>query len=149
MVYNEGYAKYLHDIVSRQRKTKFEQSDQLSLGRLIDELEKIKADENPHVVFDFGDLIPVRFDSWRGAYDELCLNYASFDEKEPLRLSEFISMCKLAVDKVFHGYKGGVFRMGLETPVWVANLGNSGNTALVGVLFNGYQVVLLTAYREY
>lgn len=149
MVYNEGYAKYLRDIVSRQRKTKFEQSDQLSLGRLINELEKIKADENPHVVFDFGDLIPVRLDSWRGAYDELCLNYASIDEKEPLRLSEFISLCKLAVGKIFHGWKGGVYSMDRDTPVWVANPGNSGNTALIGVLFNSYQVVLLTGYREY
>lgn len=39
--------------------------------------------------------------------------------------------------------------MSESTPIWVANYGNSGGTALVDVLKEDFQVVLITKYLPY
>lgn len=57
-------------------------------------------------------------------------------------------MLRSAVGAAFEGYKGGVFTMSRHTPVWVANYGNAGNTAVVGVRDLGYLVIIETAYVE-
>ena len=38
--------------------------------------------------------------------------------------------------------------MSKETPVWVANYGNVGHTAIVDVIGDKYEVVLNTRYME-
>lgn len=45
-------------------------------------------------------------------------------------------------------WKGGKFVMGKTTPLWVVNAGNSGNTAVVGIIDKEYSIILLTAYCE-
>ena len=39
--------------------------------------------------------------------------------------------------------------MGKTTPIWVANYGNGGKTAVIDVVDNEYEVILITAYRKY
>jgi hypothetical protein len=39
--------------------------------------------------------------------------------------------------------------MNENTPIWVANDGHSGNTAVIDVVDDGYQVILITALREF
>lgn len=137
------------------RDAAFNSSDQLSLGDLIDQCEAISAigasrsdGSPPEVAFDFGYFHPVEIDSWRGSYAELALTYAD-ENTAPMTLPAFIEKLRWADGETFTGYKGGEFTMSRRTPVWVANYGQSGNTAVIGVIDNGYQVIITTGWRDY
>lgn len=135
--------------VKAQRAETFAQSDQLSLGEIITKCEAIvvrDASDPPRVVFDFEYAHPVSIGSWRGIYSELALGFDLGGEE--MTLPAFTELLRSAVGKEFCGYKGGDYTMSRHTPVWVANHGHTGNTAVVGVLDGGWQVVILTTYRE-
>lgn len=136
------------------RKQILANSDQLTLGKLIKKIENVVKKgykcydgSEPTVRYDFEYLFPTKIDSWRGSYAELALNYKT--EGEYLPVSKFLDLLKSAIGATFDGYKGGEFTMHEDTPVWVANYGNSGNTAVVDVLDCNYEVILVTGYREY
>lgn len=152
---------YLQNAVQAERTKNFGLSDQLSLGELIAKLEPIAekqavrlANEQDEAIvyFDFGDLFPTEFTSWRGIYRELALCFSerwySPKDVKPHTVTGFLKLCKETVGKEFIGYKGGEFTMGKNTPVWVANWGTSGNTALLDVVDDGYTVILITGFRE-
>ena len=123
--------------------------EQLTLGGLIAKLEAIK-DKEKHVWFDFEDAFPTRLESWRGIYEYLALGF-SFpyqDKQEEPTVTVLLQRLKGAVGSTFEGYKGGTYRMSEKTPVWVANHGNVGNTALSGVLDGEAGVILETRYKE-
>lgn len=139
--------------VAAIRKQKFEESDQLSLGKLIEELEKVEK-KDTRVGFDFGSTYPNDIDSWRGSYAELAFDYAdvhpNFHGPDIIKnVSQIIQMLKDCIGKTFEGYKGGDFIMTVDTPLWVAHWGISGNTAVVGVRDEGWKVFILTAWREF
>lgn len=79
------------------------------------------------------------------------VGYEHFDKniehKEPT-IQELLTELKSAIGKEYTGWKGGEFRMDENTPVWVANSGNSGHTAIVDVLDEGWQVILVTEYLK-
>lgn len=130
------------------RAAKFASRDQMSLGQLIDALKEVRASndkEDITVCFDFEYARPTDLSSWRGVYAELAIGFA-FDGDET-SLDELIVRAERSVGKTFEGYKGGDFTMTRNTPVWVANYGNAGSTAVTGVYDDGWQVVLLTGYR--
>lgn len=78
---------------------------------------------------------------------ELALDYTEAADR--MKVTDFLELCKNTIGATFHGYKGGQFTMSENTPIWVANYGNSGSTALIEVVDNNYQVILITGYREY
>lgn len=143
---NDALQKFVDGIIETSRKRRMETSDQLTLGQLIALVENCEKSD-AEVVYDFGYMAPTDIDSWRGSYAELALNYT---EDQPRKTKEtFLSMLKEAVGKTFTGYKGGEYRMSNDTPIWVANYGNSSDTAVIGVLDNSYQIIIETAHREY
>lgn len=135
----------------------------LTLGELILKIEPIVekqkerilgGSEEATVCYDFEYLFPTEFDSWRGSYNELALNfhlggYGGDDKIKQLTVSKFLTLLKETVGKEFTGWKGGEFTMNKHTPIWVANSGNSGSTAIIDVVDNGYQIYLITAIREF
>lgn len=134
--------------IAAARAAEFASRDQMSLGQLIDALKGVSSSndkEDITVSFDFEYSRPTDFSSWRGVYAELALGFA-FDGDETT-LDELIVRAERSVGMTFDGYKGGGFTMTRDTPVWVANYGNSGSTAITGVYDDGWQVVLLTGYR--
>jgi hypothetical protein len=155
-------------IIEKMRAEELKNMPILTLGEMIAKMEAIvdkwnkkekrKNEKEPIVMFDFEYAYPTGLSSWRGVYSELALNfsfcgygiegYVKVDgfEAEPPTISEFLNMLKNTVGKTFVGWKGGEFVMGKSTPVWVANDGNGGNTAVVGIKDEGYQVVILTQY---
>ncbi len=142
--------EHLKNIVTAHRKESFDKSDQLTLGEIISKCEAILAkgtDDEPVVTLDFGYFYPTKIDSWRGAYEELALNYTT--EGVQLTLSIFIDMLKNAIGKGFEGYKGGEFLMSRHTPVWVANYSEGCNSAVIEIVDGDYQVIIMTGYREY
>jgi len=147
---------YLDNALLTQRSKALAKSDQLTLGELILKLEPIvekqkqrKEDnlDEATVRFDFEYLFPTELDSWRGSYSELALNFQT--EGHELTVTEFYKMVNDAVGKEYTGYKGGEFTMTKRTPIWVANYGHSGNTALIDVVDNDYTILLITGYREF
>lgn len=139
---------YLDSVLKASRAETMAKSDQLTLGEIISRCEAIpSSDSEPNVVYDFEYLHPVSIGSWRGSYSELALDFS--DDNIEMKLSVFISILKDSVGHTFTGYKGGEFTMSRHTPVWVANYGNSGNTAVIDVVDNGYQIILMTGYREF
>lgn len=143
-----------------QRNRSFATSAQLTLGQIIDKLEKCglthgEKDEPKQVDYDFASAIPTTLDSWRGAYEELALGfklsgYDNDDEHFAETTAEtLLSELKNAVGKQYGGWKGGTYTMTRETPVWVTNAGNSGNTGIIDVVDDGWRIILMTAYCEY
>lgn len=150
--------EYLTAMVSKQRADRMAQSDQLTLGELILKMEAVVAKQKSRIAegqdeatvrYDFEYPFPTEIDSWRGSYAELALNYEVGSEKAELTASQFLEVLRKAVGKEFTGYKGGEYIMSHQTPVWVANYGNSGNTAVLDVIDDDYQVVIVTGYREF
>lgn len=144
----------LHNAVTAARKERFERSDQLTLGEIISKCEAIKAKgyklydgSEPRVYFDFCHLTPTSLASWRGSYDELALGFS--EDRDLYPLGDFIDMLKRADGATFHGWKGGEYVMSQHTPVWVAQQGDSGNTAIINVRDEQWAVILVTGYREF
>ena len=144
-----GMQEEFDKIIKNARQETLSKSDQLSLGDLIKKIEPIakresEQDENIEVYYDFEYFHPTGVDSWRGSYSELALNITH--SGHVMSAKSFLNMLKDSIGAVFTGWKGGDFYMSEDTPLWV---GISGNTAIVGVLDEGYKIVLLTGYREF
>lgn len=145
--------------LTEQRNRTFASSAQLTLGQIIEKLEKCglthgDKNEPKQVDYDFGTAVPTSLDSWRGIYSELALGYrlSGYDNDDDhfahATAENLLSELKSAIGKEFEGWKGGEFTMDENTPVWVANAGNSGNTGIVDVIDCGWRIILMTAYCE-
>jgi len=153
---------YIDNAVKASRAKSLANSDQLTVGEIILKLEPIVKRQKERIAdgeteeaivrYDFEYLFPTSIDSWRGIYAELALNFVDSDvegtKAKPMKVSEFLEMMKWVIGKEFTGYKGGKFTMSRHTPVWVANYGNAGNTAVIDIVDDGYQVLIITGYRE-
>ena len=139
---------------------------QLSLGDLIRALEALPLTfdtaDGPHpklIYFDFGETAPGRLTSWRGSYDELAITFNDPDRPErtgyygyvQTTAVDLLAMLKdaLAPGRTFTGWKGGEYRMTRDTPVWVAQWGQSSSTAVVGVREADTSIVIDTAWTEF
>lgn len=87
----------------------------LTLGELIDALAECPPDAP--VFFDFAGLTPGEFASYRGDYSHLVLTWQQ--DAEPENAVDVLTKAMAAVGQSFMGYKGGLYRMSRETPVWV------------------------------
>lgn len=148
--------EYLAKVTTATRKRRMEESDQLTLGGLIDKLTEIAADQRciverykseATIEFDFADLHPTVLESWRGSYEELALDFAY--EGDAPTITAFLTMLNEAVGKTFTGWKGGDYVMDRDTPIWVSRPERGSHTAVVDVVDNEYCVYLITAIREF
>ncbi len=114
----------------------------LRLGQIISALETAEADHS--VEFDFGGFAPGKINSYRGYYCDLALSFTD----ERTTVARLLTALKAADGQIFEGYKGGEYIMDLETPVWVANYGDSHGVAVVRVDCQSWRVVLHTAMIE-
>lgn len=144
---------YLNNAMTASRNEELKSMDVLLLGELVAKLEAI-ADKTKKVMFDFDDQKPTPLDSWRGIYAELAFGFSK--EVSPT-VEDIYLDAKHAVGKKFQGYKGGEYIMGKQTPIWVANYGDSGvqnyrgeeytNVGIIG-LTDGDVVTLVTKAFE-
>lgn len=117
---------------------------QITLGELIAALSAFARDKG--VRFDFEYARPTTLASWRGVYAELALGFTFDAPSANVTVGPLLDHLQSAVGETFTGYKGGDFVMDKETPLWVANYGNCGTTAIQGVLDLGYEVVICTGH---
>jgi len=122
-------------------------TDTFTLGALIAELDdyarRIEDPADSRVLYDFVHFHPKTLASYRGDYADLALGYGQVYSEAP-KIAGLIEHLKGCVGRDFHGWKGGIYRASLATPVWVANPGETGSTGIVGVQVMDGDVVLVT-----
>jgi hypothetical protein len=111
----------------------------MTLGQIIDVLKR--KDQTLPVLYDFVHFGPEGIASYRGSYEQLALGYST----NRIYVGQLLKLCEDAVGKEFQGWKGGDYIMGRDTPVWVANPGESGGTAIVDVRDGSWCIRLVTA----
>lgn len=117
-----------------------------SLGDLISAL--MECNYGASVQFDFCYLAPTFVASYRGYYDHLALGWTA-DFRDRPTVSTVIDILQSADGETFEGWKGGDFTMDRDTPIWVANPGQTGGTGIVGLKLLGENcVVLLTTHTD-
>jgi len=90
-----------------------------TLMRLKDLIEALHA-LDPHLSIKFETECPVGgFSSYRGYYDQLAMCRGN----GPTTVGEVLQKARECDGKTFQGWKGGDFVMGLDTKVWVSDLG--------------------------
>lgn len=77
----------------------------MTLGEYIEFLKKYNPDDG--VVCGFGEP-----NSWRGSYDELC-----FYPSRHVTIGWMLKEAESANGAIYNGYKGGQYKMDLDTPV--------------------------------
>lgn len=100
----------------------------ITLGTLRKLIERLPADCG--VRFDFGTLTPQGLASYRGYYDHLAL---AWSERGDCTAATLMRDIDSAHGQAFNGYKGGSYRMDVDTPVWASNWGEASGTRIVGV----------------
>lgn len=116
----------------------------LSLGEFIDALKR--EDQGFSVRYDFGGLVPdLSPASYRGYYEDLAVGFSDGDAPT---VAELVAALESAIGKTFCGYKGGDYRMDRNTTLWVANHGESSDTAIVGLARCNWCSVVETAWIE-
>lgn len=136
----------LKNAVDAKRVEDLKNSPQLLLGEMVLKLEAV-TDKTKPLLIDLMGKRPKGIDSWRGIYSELAIqtedfgsyqtdeiehtfgDYTSFKHKpigkENPTVAEWIEVLKETMGKTFTGYKGGDFTMSKNTPVYLAEYGNS------------------------
>lgn len=117
--------------------------EQSTLGELIDLLKR--RDPGQSIQFDFVHAVPTgRVESYRGYYEQLAIAYTH--EPTDVFVRTMLDGLTEAVGKTFHGYKGGSYRMDCDTPLWVANYGECGDTAVAGLIDCAWITVIRTVW---
>ena len=133
-------------------RMKIESGKEYNLGMLIKDLEQYK-DEFLVAEFDDGS-IPTNFDSWRGSYCELALNYK---KEGKCHIDTLYRNAFNANGSMFVGYKGGDFVMDLDTPIHQANYGECGvkydngdyiEKKIIGIKKENNKIIILTRKEE-
>jgi len=114
----------------------------MTLGEMIDTLSR-KNPEFP-VYYEFCMLGVCGLSSYRGYYDHLAIGFTT--EGDGLNVRQLLNRLEVAVGAVFDGYKGGKYTMTRQTPMWAANYGQSGSTAIADIRDTGWCILLKTEY---
>lgn len=117
----------------------------LNLGQIINQLEKLPQQKT--ISFDFCRAIPNKFNSFRGYYRDLAIQFTH--DYESITVEAFLNKAKECVGKEFTGYKGGEYVMSLESRVWVAEYGSSSETRISMIKEEDCECVIHTAYANH
>lgn len=124
-----------------------EHHKQWTLGQLIDALETV-SDKTNAVRFDFCGIAPTNLDSYRGYYEDLALGWEPQCNWPGPTVERFLAEIKAQLGKVVHGWKGGKYTVSRDQTLYVANPGETGSTAVMGV-DSGYFTVIRTICTEF
>lgn len=122
----------------------------ITLGALIDALSAIdtldRDGREKEVMYDRWFVRVTTVASYRGYYDHLALGWAQDGERTTITVA--LERLRSAIGQTFSGYKGGSYRMNRDTPIWADNWGQGAGVAIVGVVDDGWRVVLKTEVPE-
>lgn len=154
ILFQDDFLEKFEQKMDARRKENLENSEQLTLGELIEQLEKIPNKDLP-VSFDGSGYYPSGLSSWRWVYSELAIEYNCIGK---VSVYDVLEMLKGAIGKSYEGWKGGSYKMRLDSPLWVANHGENegfkrnerGDMQVIsGVLWNDSLVIIDTTLSPY
>lgn len=123
---------------------------QMTLGQLIDVLER--KDPAAHVDYLFGYFSPTFFHSWRGAYEQLALGYAHWNdigyERRPT-VKTLLDLALKADGETFTGYKGGDFTMSRDNRLWISRPEEACHSGIVDVIEDGQNLLIVPGLCRY
>lgn len=109
----------------------------LTLGKLIAFLKDKNLDTR--VRYDVGGS-PGSAHSYRGIYSDL-----AFDTYDYVTTAgQLLLRANDANGREYEGYKGGLYRMGDKTPLWLAEYGEGSGLAIVSIEEKNGDIILLT-----
>lgn len=134
----------LQDLIDEMNeKAKIESGKEYNLGMLIKDLEPYK-EKALDVEFEDG-TVPTDFDSWRGSYCELMLDYS---DKGRMSSYKFYRKAFNTNGSMFTGYKGGDFIMDLATPIHKDCYGGASGEKIIGIEKRDNKLIILTRPDE-
>lgn len=131
--------------INQAAQVKRSQSEQMTLGELIEKLEGVPDTE--YVVHLHGKMSVTIGSphSYRGYYCDL----AFMEVVGPLpTVEDVLIMLKGCMGKTFTGYKGGEFMMGESTPVWISVYGECSRIAPVDIILNEEKFIVTIITKE-
>ena len=102
------------------------------IGHFEQALKELNGDPK-EIYVQLGDLelVGTKIDSWRGAYKHAAIGYRTerwgYRPKDPFmrKVSDYLREIERAYTETFEGYKGGDYRYGSDTYLFIANWGES------------------------
>lgn len=100
-------------------KNKYKSGAEYNIGRLVEDLQKCDQEKQVRIICpDSTEYVyPSYYSSWRGSYCELGLTFGY----SSIKVRQFASITKSAINQVFTGYKGGHYVMDKYTPIHIAD----------------------------
>jgi hypothetical protein len=133
---------------------------QMTIGTLIVALDAI-VEDHFDVVYDFEYTYPTTVACWRGDYSIAALGWLAFGygpmagehggperENHPPTVATLLTELRESLLRPHEGWKGGQYKFYAHTPLYVANPGNSGGTAIVAVKVMDDTAILQTRHRD-
>lgn len=124
----------------------------LTVGQFMDKLRWMPQDEA--VKYDFVHFGPTTLESYRGYYEDAALGYEECGRLHRSAAYEYPTVAALlqhfeeTIGRVFRGWKGGNGRpIMLDTALWIANPGETGDTIVIDVQHLLY-VTIVTMHNE-
>lgn len=115
---------------------------QMTLGGFIDALKM--ANPSAMASLDIGGGLSKPL-SYRGYYEQLAFGPTS----APVKISELLAWAEAANGDEMHGYKGGTYKMGRGTWIWVCEYGTTADARrITGVSAAGEGVIIHTIEGE-
>jgi hypothetical protein len=81
--------------------------------------------------------------SWRGVYSQA--STSPNRSGETMTVSDFLKMLKRAMEIEHDGYKGGMYRFNLETPIWADAWGSYREQGCTGITRDGSTIRIVVS----
>lgn len=139
----------------------------LTLGETITELEAaiLASHAAPfemkpadlRVYFDFVDAVPTDIACWRGWYVEPALGWEpsgysrvqrKADDAGHVTAADLLKELNAGLHSFYTGWKGGEYSFNKNSPLHVANPGDSNYTMIESVQFHGWRIIIHTLWVE-
>lgn len=112
---------------------------QMTIGQMIDVLRR--KDPSKDMSLDFVHLRPTaKIHSYRGIYHDAAIGWQNGGD---CKISELLAALEKSLTETHYGYKGGEYRFDNDTPVWIANHNEAGQTAVVDIV-DGVYITIIT-----
>jgi hypothetical protein len=117
-------------------------------AQLLSAISHHKEKGEAYIQFSFGSAYPTTFDSYRGNFRDLCIQYSGEYSGSGKKAGDFLKEIESAYAEEFQGWKGGSYRMNYDSEVYVACGGRTSKTRIIGIRANDFDIEILTAQIE-
>lgn len=119
----------------------------LKLGEIIEQLRRIPAEQI--IYYDFAAMNPTKLLSFRGDYAQLALGWGHYDTADEMTVGALRVHLSGSLGEHFEGYKGGGRVATADSIVWVANVGETSDTAISKITNESCGAIIHTRWTDF